>query len=238
MNQQYENDYSLLRPFDLEKAKQGAEIYLKGYGSGMFIIGPNEKNEIVLDIEQHGFIVVGGLCIDEISDVYMKPLCWLEGKPVYKGDELWSKVKGLEDWNYIVDKYVDGSIVATEDSTGFSEYLYNLSWTKQEDKKDIPEALHDPKKFKLWDKVKIVRCLPEGDYSDKGWRNDWTYSMDKYVGEEFVVKGSDERGVDVVIGYSFPSSVMELVEAAKEKPTKLLEVYLDGELIKQEYIEV
>jgi len=28
------------------------------------------KNEIVLDIEQHGFIV-GGLCIDEISDVYM-----------------------------------------------------------------------------------------------------------------------------------------------------------------------
>jgi len=40
MNQQYENNYSL---FDLENAKQGAEIYLKGYGSGMFIIGPNEK---------------------------------------------------------------------------------------------------------------------------------------------------------------------------------------------------
>lgn len=236
--QEQDKDLSLLRPFDLEKSKAG-EVLCDILDKYKYVfIGYSKTTDNV-------YIQV----IDETEDtIYecsarhlrMKPLCWLEGKPVYKGDELWHTNKDMKEYNYIVKDYdTDGYIKATENSLGRFEYLHKLSWNKQqEDKKEIPEVLHDLSKFKVGDKVKIVRGIPVGDYSDKGWNNDWTYAMDKYVGEEFIVKGSYERGVDVAVGYFFPSSVLELVEAAKEKPTKLLEIYLDGELIKQEYIEV
>lgn len=82
-----EKDYSLLRLFDLEKAKAG-EALIDGDGDlCTFIDGPHHiTEEIVARYDGNaGFYVAD-------SDFYrMAPLCWVEGKPVYKGDVLWHK---------------------------------------------------------------------------------------------------------------------------------------------------
>jgi hypothetical protein len=239
--QEQQKDFNLLRPFDLEKAKAGEALCDASTGNEYVFIGHSKTtNEIYVQIVNNN---EDSIFECDAHDLRMKPLCWLEGKPVYKGDELWHKNPGMEKINYIVEEYeTSGCITATEDSLGCLEHISLLSWNKQENNKDIPEVLHDPDKFKVGDKVRFVYSLSEiacslseGDYLNKGWYDDWVYFMDAHVGEEFIVKGSNDKGVNVGVGYYFPSSVMELVEAVKEKSTKLLEIYLDGELIKREY---
>ena len=240
-------DLSLLHPFNLEKAKSGEGICFFDCDEVMITyVGSNKEGTNFFKVESHDADVYQG----KIDSIYlrMKPLCWLEGKPVYKGDKLWNTTEGLEDCNYIVDKYVDGQIVATEDSTGCNEYLYNLSWVKREVKpkvteQNLPEVLNEPNKFKIGDKIKVVRNLPIGYYGDKGWGNCWTKMMNDYLGKEFTVKDVSQFHGYELDWHWFPSCVLELVET-EEKPketkvkVKVLEVYLDGQLIKREEIVI
>ena len=79
-------NYSLLRPFDLEAAKRGDAICW-------------EDGDVLLDVTVTGR---GSVCgrwdgddrerlwqDDELDSFRMAPLCWVKGKPVYKGDVLW-----------------------------------------------------------------------------------------------------------------------------------------------------
>lgn len=75
-----EKDYSLLRPFDLEAAKAGHEITNENGDARIYVDGPDYMGQVCVKGCQ------GGLYIDPVGSLFMSPLCWVEGKPVYKGD--------------------------------------------------------------------------------------------------------------------------------------------------------
>ena len=242
MNTKEEQDLTLLRPFDLEKAKQGDEVYLEGYGYGLYVLSSNKENEIVLNIDDYGYIVVGGSCIRQIYDVKMKPLCWLEGKPVYKGDEIWSKAKGLENYNYIVDRYepISQTVYATSSSKGCVEQIDNLSWTKQVKQIKstyVEELVHDKDKFKPGDIVKVVRKFDATEKPTSTWHNVWVSNMDCLVGTVQTVIESSVSGVYFEDSqYGFPSCTLKLVKEVEQVKTeetkgKKLEIYIDGNLV-------
>lgn len=78
-----EKNYELLRPFDLEAAKRGDAICWR-------------DGDVIQDVT---ITSLGSVCgrwrsddnerlwqDDELDNFRMAPLCWVEGKPVYKGD--------------------------------------------------------------------------------------------------------------------------------------------------------
>ena len=88
-----DKDYSLLLPFDLEAAKSGEKlIWLKEPCAllGESINKPNRPNLGAQYCIEHA----SGLSYATSNDLSMAPLCWLEGKPVYKGDVLHGTLSG------------------------------------------------------------------------------------------------------------------------------------------------
>lgn len=94
------NNYSLLRPFDLDAAKNGEPICCADGGSAKFLAHepghPYLKDWAIIVLSPGGISTHGEdgqRYRDGTStlDLRMAPLCWVEGKPVYKGDELWHK---------------------------------------------------------------------------------------------------------------------------------------------------
>ena len=82
-----EKDYSLLRPFDLEAARDGAAIVaLVDGGTKMeprgFVKGPDCMGYCVVVTDE------GVYRLGKAHEYRMAPLCWVEGKPVYPGDVL------------------------------------------------------------------------------------------------------------------------------------------------------
>lgn len=94
---EYEKDYSLLRPFDLEAAKRGEAIIDTDGDECKYVAGPHKETaEIVVEFPYDlGFMT----CMDK--DLRMAPLAWVPVskddptlRPVYKGDVLWHEVIG------------------------------------------------------------------------------------------------------------------------------------------------
>lgn len=81
---QHQNDLSLLRPFNLEAAKSGEEICWSALDVPVKFIGAANNGVIAYDSE-------GELGFTSSISFRMKPLTWVEGRPVYKGDVLWYK---------------------------------------------------------------------------------------------------------------------------------------------------
>lgn len=78
-------DYSLLRLFDIEAAKRGEAICFRSDGSKrIYMAGPDKTN--LLCVEDP---VDGRLVLAHVDKYRMAPLCWVKGKPVYKGDVLY-----------------------------------------------------------------------------------------------------------------------------------------------------
>lgn len=79
-------DYSLLRPFNLEAAKRGEPIcFSSGAEITRFIDGPDSVGDLV-------FVVPDGqFYITRKKAIRMAPICWVEGRPVYRGDVLYRK---------------------------------------------------------------------------------------------------------------------------------------------------
>lgn len=87
-----EKDYSLLRPFDLEKAKAGEAIAQCGGNTAEIRWIARSGNNKMNIVEYR--TVASGNVVSYMSDehLYMSPLAWVEGKPVYKGDLLHSDI--------------------------------------------------------------------------------------------------------------------------------------------------
>ena len=79
-----EKDLSKLRPFSPEEAKAGGlmcDVSRVG-GAYTYIAGPDAGGWIATENEKGIFI------FSAVTNLFMLPLCWVEGEPVYPGDVL------------------------------------------------------------------------------------------------------------------------------------------------------
>lgn len=84
-----EKNLSLLHPFDAEAAKRGKLICSNITGEiRIYVAGPDKMGNLVLN-DCDGVLYIG-----HKSAYSMAPLAWVEGKPVYKGDQLFLKDSG------------------------------------------------------------------------------------------------------------------------------------------------
>lgn len=141
-------DYSLLRPFDLEAAKAGALLtccpspaanhLFDGAPVWKYVAGPDVDGRILVE-----FIKTGRFAsLSRPESFRMSPLAWVEGRPVYKGDVLYSKHFATAIANPLPDAgkftvtgfqdYGDGSgcLAAGEVSPHHSTLPSSCSWTK------------------------------------------------------------------------------------------------------------
>ena len=124
-----EKDYSLLRPFDLEKAKAGEAFGFIECGELMpreFIAGPDSSGGIIIKDER------GQFGVSHTYPYNMAPLAWVEGKPVYRGDELY----GAAGTSYVVSHAPQENALAFENSTFWlSPHLF--TWTPPKKTREV-----------------------------------------------------------------------------------------------------
>lgn len=142
---EYKKDYSKLRPFDLEAAKNG-DLLCDSLGDNEYVmfdfITRYSTGEVRLSVRH----TVNGFEYHNTQpcNVRMKPLAWVEGLPVYEGDELYWR--GQYWYTFVVGNRVleDGIIVGNTYSFD-GEHLYghgdnsgvrpcDLTWNKPKQK--------------------------------------------------------------------------------------------------------
>ena len=101
-----EKDYSLLRPFDLEAAKRGDAIMQEYAPAFIATLAAISKDGRTVFAEFRDGSANAWLTYA----VSMAPLCWVEGKPVYKGDVLYWKAQRTSPC--IAEKIMDGGWLA------------------------------------------------------------------------------------------------------------------------------
>ena len=120
-----EKDLSLLRPFDRQAALNGYLLCSKRNDEpAEYRYGPDVECRVC--VERDGKIVVW-----DCDFIRMAPLCWVEGKPVYKGDVLDSNI--LENQNRIILGFSDGLFSTEERGLGTCR-PGSLTWTAPEQK--------------------------------------------------------------------------------------------------------
>lgn len=135
----YIKDYYLLRKFDLEAAKNGEEICHKSVSSNLkFVDGVDSNNQCVLLYEETNTYVVSSA-----DNLRMKPLAWVEGKPVYKGDVLYvtdglHKGKSVVANGNLVYNQLLGSFLPIESNSSYENKanIKYLTWNKPKVKKE------------------------------------------------------------------------------------------------------
>jgi len=84
------------------------------------------------------------------------------------------------------------------------------------------EEQHDPNKFKVGDTVEVVKIV---ESCSGGWIDDWTPTMDQFVGEKLVVSQVCSYGYklrhDDLGPFDFPSHALKLVKAVESQPSSL-----------------
>ena len=97
-----EKDYSLLRPFDLEVAKAGADLCdREGCVIYDFLgVGENfDGSEAAgVRIKSSPYTDRPYVYFSPLNALRLAPLCWVEGKPVYPGDMLEVELVSGGDW--------------------------------------------------------------------------------------------------------------------------------------------
>ena len=135
-------DYSLLRPFDLEAAKRGEPIMGIDFSWPIIFCGTTTNGQVVF-VEYTD--KSGG--DQEVANIRMAPLAWVEGKPVYKGDTLYWNNKSsypgavLTVGSKIVFEQLisgktimpDGTVYPDDNESGM--LAINLTWNKPKVKK-------------------------------------------------------------------------------------------------------
>ena len=97
-----EKDYSLLRPFDLEVARAGADlcdregcVIYDFLGVGGDFYGSEAAG---VRIKSSPYTDRPYVCFSPLNALRLAPLCWVEGKPVYPGDMLEVELVSRGDW--------------------------------------------------------------------------------------------------------------------------------------------
>lgn len=101
-------DYSLMRPFDQKAAKEGDSICWNSSDeklTGRYLAGPDKSGDVAFED------VDGDLYVSRVSEFRMTPLCWVEGKPVYKGAVLYAygdrvTANGTRSFKNLNDEYL------------------------------------------------------------------------------------------------------------------------------------
>ena len=135
-------DYSLLRPFDLEAAKNGALVCWMDEGGPLRYVGKATCGADTACFEWIGGTHKGTFETYSNTNLRMSPLCWVEGRPVYPGDVMYWKCVVAEfkagDRILLGGQMVDGALVTTYGtSNGFTRRIdgietlqENLTWEK------------------------------------------------------------------------------------------------------------
>lgn len=128
-----DNDYSLLRPFDLDAAKNGEPICLVDGRPAKFLAHEQGhqylQNWAAIVLSNIGISIHGEngrrwLEEPSVYDLRMTPLCWVEGRPVYKDDKLWNKqLRSVITAYHMID-----SNTVCENGTLYGSHLKNLTW--------------------------------------------------------------------------------------------------------------
>ena len=85
---EYPQNADLLRPFDLEAAKAGAPVQILGRAPKLtYVAGPDSAGKYIFTVPDGRFTRPEGC---EVEKLRMAPLAWVEGRPLYKGDRLYS----------------------------------------------------------------------------------------------------------------------------------------------------
>lgn len=86
---EYPQNGDLLRPFDLETAKAGAPVQILGQEAPKltYVAGPDSTGKYIFTVPDGRFTRPESCDVERLR---MVPLAWLEGRPVYKGDRLYS----------------------------------------------------------------------------------------------------------------------------------------------------
>lgn len=132
-----EKNYELLKPFDLEAAKDGAPICWFWDGQQCrYVAGPNSEGGILVIWEETIGSAIKDDCVTAPrANLRMAPLCWVEGRPVYRGDELYF-TGGLYGDTIIIDDVTGDSFpVAWEANKAGCVAVSSLTWSK-------PKKLH------------------------------------------------------------------------------------------------
>ena len=164
-----DKDYTLLRPFDPEKAKAGEAICFKDGGLRNLISGPDKSGYVCILRDNGNF---------EVSPSYycrMTPLSWLEGRPVYEGDEAYGKASGKK---YAASKagwYCDGSYYSLNE-----EEFAMLTWAKP-----APKKIKRTVKYLAYeDLLGVVLHVREGVYVDRRWERLPEFDLSREIEEE------------------------------------------------------
>lgn len=126
-----EKDYSKLRPFDLEAAKRGEPFVFIECGEmkpRKLIAGPDKNGAIVIQDEY------GSFDISYSKPYSMAPLAWVEGKPVYNGDVLYSL--GFKELVTISGTYSPGYLSIEHSSECANVKLDNITWNQPKVKRE------------------------------------------------------------------------------------------------------
>ena len=116
----------LLRPFDLESAKAGTLLcseaaMLNGEPAWKYAAGPDASGRIVaVKISDGNFAAAS-----RPEAFRMAPLCWVEGRPVYKGDVLFHLRRRVR----VVANRMDNDGFLCEEGCDSGDSLKNLTWT-------------------------------------------------------------------------------------------------------------
>ena len=121
-------NYSLLRPFDLEAAKRG-ELVCWGDGDGpLRYVGKATGGAYAACFEWIGGTHNGTFETYARGDLRMAPLCWVEGRPVYKGDTLYFDDTTINPGRALIVHSANDT--RAHDQGGNSACLSRLTWNK------------------------------------------------------------------------------------------------------------
>lgn len=122
-----EKNFELLRPFDLEAAKRGDGITDSCGGKVVYIDGPDAAGNYAVRIDGH-------FAVGSSERLRMAPLCWVEGRPVYKGDVLYMTVGVYAGKPFVPHQFNGGMLINLAARHHYrAEYL---TWTPPKVKRE------------------------------------------------------------------------------------------------------
>jgi hypothetical protein len=167
-------DHSLLRAFNQEQAQAGEEVVISAMPWDVTYKGCTSDNTGVFYETTYDGNTLGG-CISK-QNVRMKPLAWVEGKPLYKGDVLYYNLTTTK--ALVVSEaltFGHGSVGVRTSIGGTLHFTQELTW--EEPKKHVHQDLIDA--FEKGAKIQFSEPTNNDwcDVLEPTWSTSWKYRI-------------------------------------------------------------